>query len=51
VHHGGLGSVSLALAAGTPQIAVPLGHDQHDNAARLERLGVGQAILEQKELG
>jgi rhamnosyltransferase subunit B len=51
VHHGGLGTVSLALAAGTPQIAVPLGHDQHDNAARLERLGVGQAILEQTQLG
>jgi rhamnosyltransferase subunit B len=50
VHHGGLGTLSLALASGTPQIAIPLGHDQHDNAARLERLGAGLAILEPERL-
>jgi rhamnosyltransferase subunit B len=50
VHHGGLGTLSLALASGTPQIAVPLGHDQHDNAARLERLGAGRAVLEPEHL-
>jgi rhamnosyltransferase subunit B len=50
VHHGGLGTLSLALASGTPQIAVPFGHDQYDNAARLERIGAGQAILEREHL-
>ena len=45
VHHGGLGTMSLALASGTPQIAVPLGHDQFDNAARIEELGVGRGVM------
>jgi rhamnosyltransferase subunit B len=44
VHHGGIGTVSLSLAAGVPQIAVPFGHDQFDNAQRLERLGVSKTI-------
>ncbi|HUQ90089.1 MAG TPA: nucleotide disphospho-sugar-binding domain-containing protein [Bryobacteraceae bacterium] len=44
VHHGGLGTISLALMAGVPQIAVPFGHDQYDNAARIEQLGVGRAV-------
>lgn len=41
VHHGGIGTVSQGLRAGTPQVVTPLGHDQFDNAARVERLGVG----------
>lgn len=41
VHHGGIGSVSQALAAGTPQVVMPMAFDQFDNAARVERLGVG----------
>jgi rhamnosyltransferase subunit B len=44
VHHGGLGALSLALAAGTPQLAVPFGHDQFDNAARIAQLGVGRSV-------
>jgi len=44
VHHGGSGTLSLALASGVPQIVVPLGHDQYDNAARLTRLGVCTGI-------
>jgi len=44
VHHGGLGTMSLAAASGTPQIVVPFGHDQFDNAARVERLGIGRSI-------
>lgn len=39
VHHGGIGTGSLALAAGVPQLAIPNGLDQPDNAARFERLG------------
>ena len=41
VHHGGVGTIALALAAGTPQLVVPLFDDQPDNAARVQRLGVG----------
>ncbi len=41
VHHGGIGTMSQALAAGIPQLAIPFAHDQFDNAARLERLGCG----------
>ncbi|MBP7935545.1 MAG: glycosyltransferase [Phycisphaerae bacterium] len=39
VHHGGIGTGSLALAAGVPQLAIPFGLDQPDNAARFKRLG------------
>ncbi len=44
VHHGGLGSISVALEHGTPQVAVPHGADQFYNAARIARLGVGRVI-------
>lgn len=45
VHHGGIGTVAQGLAAGIPQLVMPLAHDQPDNAARLERLRVGQTVL------
>jgi len=44
VHHGGIGSTSQGLAAGIPQVLMPLAHDQFDNAARVEKLGVGASI-------
>ncbi len=44
VHHGGVGTTSQAMLAGIPQIAVPMAHDQFDNAVRLIRLGIGRAI-------
>jgi UDP:flavonoid glycosyltransferase YjiC (YdhE family) len=44
VHHGGIGSVAQGLAAATPQLAVPMSHDQPDNAARMTRLGVGASL-------
>jgi rhamnosyltransferase subunit B len=43
-HHGGIGSMSQALAAGVPQVIMPMGFDQRDNAARVERLGVGNSL-------
>lgn len=43
VHHGGIGTISKAFAAGIPQLVLPLAHDQHDNAARVERLQAGLA--------
>ena len=44
VHQGGSGTVGEALKAGRPMLVVPYGWDQPDNAARLERLGVGLHI-------
>lgn len=44
MHHGGIGSLAEALRAGRPQIIVPCGTDQYDNAARAERLGVACRI-------
>jgi rhamnosyltransferase subunit B len=41
VHHGGVGTVARALAAGTPQLILPFAFDQADNATRIKRLGVG----------
>ena len=44
VHHGGIGTCAQALAAGRPQLVMPMTFDQPDNAARLTRLGVGRAV-------
>jgi rhamnosyltransferase subunit B len=41
VHHGGIGTIALALAAGIPQVAVTRAFDQDENAGGIERLGVG----------
>jgi rhamnosyltransferase subunit B len=41
VHPGGTGGVSQALAAGTPQLVVPVTYDQMDNANQVERLNCG----------
>ena len=44
VHHGGIGTTAEALRAETPQLVVPLAHDQFDNAARVAALGVGAGL-------
>jgi UDP:flavonoid glycosyltransferase YjiC (YdhE family) len=44
VHHGGIGTAAQALKAGIAQVVVPLAYDQPDNAARLQRLGVGSML-------
>ncbi len=44
IHHGGIGTTAEALHAGTPQLVVPLAHDQFDNAARVSALGAGLAL-------
>ena len=41
VHHGGIGTTAEALAAGKPQLILPLGFDQLDNGVRVQRLGAG----------
>jgi len=45
VHHGGIGTMAQAMAAGIPQLIMPLAHDQPDNAARIQRLGIGDALF------
>ncbi|GFE71947.1 glycosyltransferase [Chroococcus sp. FPU101] len=45
VHQGGIGTTAQALKAGKPMLVVPFGADQFDNAARVERLGVGKTLF------
>jgi UDP:flavonoid glycosyltransferase YjiC (YdhE family) len=49
VHHGGIGTLAEALRAGRPMLIIPFSHDQPDNAARAERLGVAR-VLARNEL-
>jgi len=44
VHHGGAGTTSQALAAGIPQLIMPMCYDQPDHAQRVQRLGVGDVL-------
>ncbi|MEI7658016.1 MAG: glycosyltransferase [Phycisphaerae bacterium] len=44
VHHGGIGTCAEAMAAGVPSLILPAAHDQFDNAARCERLGVATTL-------
>jgi UDP:flavonoid glycosyltransferase YjiC (YdhE family) len=48
VHQGGIGTTAQALRAGRPQLVMPFGFDQPDNAARVERLGVAGVISRSK---
>jgi UDP:flavonoid glycosyltransferase YjiC (YdhE family) len=45
IHHGGIGTAAQAIAAGIPQLIVPMSHDQPDNALRIRRFGVGDFLL------
>ena len=51
VHHGGIGTTAQALAAGTPQLILPLAFDQMDNAVRVKRLGVGDWLDHRRRNG
>ena len=44
VTHAGMGTVMAAFAAGTPMLCMPLGRDQHDNAARVVEFGAGVTV-------
>lgn len=54
VHHGGIGSTAQGLRSGRPTLIAPLSHDQFDNAARANRLGVSETLphrsLDQRSL-
>jgi UDP:flavonoid glycosyltransferase YjiC (YdhE family) len=43
-HSAGIGTLAQALAAGRPQLVVPLAFDQPDNAQRAVRLGLARTI-------
>jgi UDP:flavonoid glycosyltransferase YjiC (YdhE family) len=45
VSHGGIGTLAQGLSAGVPQLTMPMGFDQPDNATRLNRLGVGRWVV------
>jgi rhamnosyltransferase subunit B len=44
VHQAGIGTLSVALRSGRPQLLTPAGFDQPDNAVRAVRLGVGRVL-------
>jgi rhamnosyltransferase subunit B len=44
VHSGGIGTLAQALAAGRPQLVVPVAFDQPDNARRAVALGVARSL-------
>lgn len=50
VHHGGIGTTSQALAAGIPQLIRPMAFDQFDNASRIENLGCGRWLRNDRYL-
>jgi rhamnosyltransferase subunit B len=44
VHQAGIGTLTQALAAGRPQLIVPVAFDQPDNARRAVELGVARSV-------
>ncbi len=48
VHQGGVGTTAMAMRAGKPQLIVPYGWDQPDQAARIVRMGTGLTIARKK---
>lgn len=44
IHHGGVGTVAQALAAGIPQLVVPVAFDHFDEADRLKQLDLGGSL-------
>ena len=44
VHQGGIGTCGQALRSGRPMVVVPYSHDQPDNAARLQKIGVARVV-------
>jgi len=44
VYHGGIGTLAQTIKAGILHLVVPSGHDQFDNAWRVEQLGLGRSL-------
>lgn len=44
IHHGGVGTCAQGMAAGVPQLIMPMAHDQPDNAWRIRQMGIGATL-------
>jgi len=44
IHHGGIGTLARCVSSGVPQVAVPMGFDQFDNAHIIEKLNIGRSV-------
>jgi amino acid adenylation domain-containing protein len=44
IHHGGIGTLAHALAAGVPQLILAAGVDRPDNARRLQKMGAAESM-------
>ena len=51
VHQGGVGTTAQVLRGGVPHLFMPYSHDQPDNAARCERIGVARVISREEYKG
>ncbi|MES2709733.1 MAG: glycosyltransferase [Verrucomicrobiota bacterium] len=51
VHHGGIGTAAVAMAAGVPQLVWPICFDQADNGDRLRKLGIGDCLSGRRVTG
>jgi MGT family glycosyltransferase len=49
VTHAGHGTIMAALSAGVPLLCMPMGRDQHENAARVEACGAGRSIANESD--
>ncbi|MGW0890111.1 glycosyltransferase [Saccharopolyspora sp. NPDC002578] len=48
VTHGGYNGIREAMRAGVPMVVMPLFGDQHDNARRVESLGLGERVADRR---
>ena len=44
IHHGGMGTLGCAMAAGIPQLVLPKGADRPDNASHLKKLRIAEFL-------
>lgn len=45
IHHGGMGTLAQALAAGIPQLILAEGGDRPDNGRRIYQIGAGELLV------
>jgi UDP:flavonoid glycosyltransferase YjiC (YdhE family) len=51
ITHAGLGTVMTALVHGVPLLCLPMGREQHDNAARVVACGTGCVLTPEADVG
>src|SRR5690606_35571904 len=44
IHHGGIGTITGAMSAGVPQLALAADTDRPDNGMRIKQLGIGDYL-------